>query len=77
MFLYIIMKNEFKFLLIHINWTRAVNCQAKTASPKVGARSEFWSCARADREASTDSRVETLTPAWLVCLKVLYRRVLI
>jgi hypothetical protein len=35
------------------------------------------SCAKAFRDVSTDSRVETLMPAWLVYLKVLYRRVLI
>lgn len=49
--------------------------QAKTASPMVRAFSV--SCAKADRDVSTDSRVETLMPAWLVYLKVLYRRVLI
>lgn len=52
------------------------NCQAKTASPMVRARS-VSAVAKAYRAVSTDSRVETLMPAWLVYLKVLYRRVLI
>jgi hypothetical protein len=52
-----------------------LSVQAKTASPMVRAFSV--SCVKADRDVSTDSRVETLMPAWLVYLKVLYRRVLI